>query len=151
MAYYVQGNPSTSVVNPFAVAIRVYERYFWLPGTVYGLILLAGLGGIVLGRHRRGGEALLPWLCSVVLIVAPAATAEFDYRYVLTAVPFGCLAAALAFGAGTPGGRWLVRRLRRGSVPGGAAGISGGVADGGPGDGTVDAGDDKRDFAPDSP
>ena len=30
--------------------------------------------------------------------MVPAATAEFDYRYVTTAVPFGCLALALAFG-----------------------------------------------------
>jgi hypothetical protein len=163
MAYYVQGDPSTVVVNPFAAAIRVYERYVWLPGTVYGLILLAGLGGIVLAWRRRGGEPLLPWLCSVVLIVAPAATAEFDYRYVLTAAPFGCLAASLAFGRDTPGGRWLARRglggtvtanggtvAATGTVTGLAAGGASGVAGGGLGDGTVEAGHDQRDFAPDA-
>ncbi len=48
-AYYVRGNPDTVVVNPFAALIRVYQRYVWLPGTVYGLILLVGLFGIVLG------------------------------------------------------------------------------------------------------
>jgi hypothetical protein len=164
-AYYAQGDPATAVVNPFAGAIRVYERYIYLPGTLYGLILLIGLGGIVLGWRRRGGEALLPWLCSVALIVVPAATAEFDWRYVLTAAPFGCLAAALAFGRDTPGQRWLVRRrlagqdLGRGvtvgsgvtgSVPGGPAGGAGGVAGGGLGDGAVEAGHDERDFAPDS-
>ena len=109
-AYYVRGNPLTEVVNPFAAAIRLYERYIWLPGTVYGLILIVGLAGIVLAWRRIGGEALLPWACSVALVVAPAATAEFDYRYVLTATPFACLAAALAFGGSTAGGRWLVRR-----------------------------------------
>ena len=77
---------------------------------MYGLILLAGLGGIVLAWRRIGGEALLPWAISFALIVIPAATAEFDYRYVLTAVPFGCLAAAMAFSPGTEGGR-LVRKL----------------------------------------
>jgi hypothetical protein len=109
-AYYARGNPATSVVNPFAAVIRVYQRYVWLPGTVYGMILLLGLCGAIAGflpaRFRRTlrapirdgtGDALLPWVVSVVLVVAPAATAEFDYRYVLTAVPFGCLAAALAF------------------------------------------------------
>jgi 4-amino-4-deoxy-L-arabinose transferase-like glycosyltransferase len=110
-AYYARGNPQTVVVNPFAAVIREYQRYVWLPGTVYGLILLVGLFGIV-RRWRRAGKAarpggyggsspraiLLPWLCSLVLIVAPAATAEFDYRYVTTAVPFACLAAAMAFG-----------------------------------------------------
>ncbi|MDX6418062.1 MAG: hypothetical protein QOG28_2682, partial [Trebonia sp.] len=97
-AYYARGNPQTDVVNPFAAVIRDYQRYAWLPGTVYGLILLVGLFGIVRRWRRAGSAALLPWLCSVALVVAPAATAEFDYRYVTTAVPFACLAAAMAFG-----------------------------------------------------
>ncbi len=109
-AAYAQGNPNTQVVNPFAAIIRGYQRYVWLPGTVYGLILLAGLGGIVLAWRRIGGEALLPWTISFALIVIPAATTEFDYRYVLPAVPFGCLAAAMAFSPGAAGGR-LVRKL----------------------------------------
>ena len=128
-AYYAHGDPATAIVNPFAGLIRAYQRYVWLPGTGYGLILLAGLFGIV-RRWRRGGrEALLPWLCSVALIVAPAATAEFDYRYVTTAVPFGCLAVAVAFGS--------ARLARRG-------------AGGGPDRRLADAGDDQRDLAPDT-
>jgi hypothetical protein len=104
-AYYARGNPQTAVVNPFAAVIRDYQRYVWLPGTVSGLILLVGLCGIA-RRWRRAGKAiLLPWLCSLVLIVAPAATAEFDYRYVTTAVPFACLAAAMAFGTTSLAGR----------------------------------------------
>jgi hypothetical protein len=110
-AAYVHGDPLTHVVAPFATVIRGYQRYVWLPGTVYGLILLAGLGGMVLAWRRLGGEALLPWTISLALIVIPAATAEFDYRYVLVAVPFACLAAALAFSPGTAGGD-LARRLR---------------------------------------
>ncbi len=109
-AAYIQGNPNTQVVDPFASIIRGYQRYVWLPGTIYGLILLAGLGGIVLAWRRIGGEALLPWAVSLALIVIPAATAEFDYRYVLPATPFGCLAAVMAFSPGTAGGR-LVREL----------------------------------------
>jgi hypothetical protein len=97
-AYLAGGNPLTRVVNPFAGAIRIYQRYVWLPGTVYGLLLLAGLGAIVAGRRRVSVDALLPWVSSVALIVVPAATAEFDYRYVTTAVPFACLALAIAFG-----------------------------------------------------
>ncbi len=104
-AYYVRGNPDTVVVNPFAELIRVYQRYVWLPGTLYGLILLVGLAGVVLRWRRAGRDALLPWLCSVALVVAPAATAEFDYRYVTTAVPFACLAAAMAFGRRARGER----------------------------------------------
>ena len=109
-AAYVQGNPNTQVVNPYAAIIRYYQEYVWLPGTIYGLILLAGLGGIAAAWRRLGGEALLPWAISLALIVVPAATAEFDYRYVLPAVPFACLAAVIAFSPGTAGGR-LVREL----------------------------------------
>jgi hypothetical protein len=125
-ADYVHGNPLTQVVNPFAQIIRGYQRYIWLPGTVYGLILLVGLGGMVLAWRRIGGEALLPWAISLALIVIPAATAEFDYRYVLPAAPFACLAAVMAFSPGTAGGTWA-RRLRarlRGTGVGVAAGGS---------------------------
>ena len=118
---YVHGNPLTQVVAPFANVIRGYQRYVWLPGTGYGLILLAGLGGMVLAWRRLGGEALLPWTISLALIVIPAATATFDYRYVLVAVPFACLAAAMAFSPGTAGGD-LIRRLgKRRKRPGEAA------------------------------
>jgi hypothetical protein len=104
-AYYVRGNPATAVVSPFAGLIRVYQRYVWLPGAVYGVILLIGLFGVAVRWRRAGRDALLPWLCSVALIVAPAATAEFDYRYVTTAVPFACLAAAMMFGRRAGGGQ----------------------------------------------
>jgi hypothetical protein len=155
-AYLAGGNPQTAVADPFAGVIRVYQRYVWLPGTVYGLILLIGLGGIVLGWRRIGIDALLPWTCSVALIVVPAATAEFDYRYVTTAVPFACLALALAFGRETAGAR-LTRRLAlrltgrsTGAEAGRAAGGAGGLPSGSLGGGTAHASDDQRDFAPDA-
>jgi hypothetical protein len=128
-AYLAGGNPETAIVNPFAGLIRVYQRYIWLPGTVYGLILLLGIIGLVTGWRRRGEAAdsadrrngglaaLLPWACSLVLIVVPAATSEFDYRYVTTAVPFGCLALAIAFGRTAPAGRWLARLRRSAAAP----------------------------------
>jgi Dolichyl-phosphate-mannose-protein mannosyltransferase len=180
-AYYVRGNPSTVVVNPFAELIRVYQRYVWLPGTVYGLILLVGLFGVVVRWRRAGREALLPWLCSVALIVAPAATAEFDYRYVTTAVPFACLAAAMAFGrrargeqpdaptdAGTSADDLTAPQGMGGCPPpippgpgasgDGAGGESGGAArlprripGGGLRDGLANAGHHQRDLPPDAP
>jgi hypothetical protein len=160
-AYYARGNPQTVVVNPFAVVIRDYQRYVWLPGTAYGVILLVGLFGIVRPRRRTvraadiggyGGSsprekgpdarpirwrflpsgahpALLPWLCSLALIVVPAATAEFDYRYVTTAVPFACLAAAMAFGT---------------------AGLAGRGTGGGPDGRLADAGHDQRNLTADA-
>jgi hypothetical protein len=104
---YVEGNPYTHVVQPFAAIIESYEKHVYLPGTIYGVILLIGAGGIVIGWRRLGGDALLPWTISLALIVIPAATAEFDYRYVLPAVPFACLAAVMAFAPDSAGGRWL--------------------------------------------
>jgi hypothetical protein len=109
-AAYVHGNPLTQVVAPFANVMRLYEHHIYLPGTGYGLILVAGLAGLVLAWRRVGGEALLPWTISFALVVIPAATAEFDYRYVLVAVPFACLATAMAFSPGSAGGA-LARRL----------------------------------------
>jgi hypothetical protein len=129
-AYYARGNPQTVVVDPFAAVIRDYQRYVWLPGTVYGVILLIGLFGIVRRWRRAGRAAILPWLCSLALIVVPAATAEFDYRYVTTAVPFACLAAAMAFGT---------------------AGLARRGAGGGPDDRLADAGHDQRNLTADAP
>ena len=130
MAYYARGNAATVVTDPYAGLIRTYQRYFWLPGTVYGLILLAGLFGIVRRwRSGAGRDAVLPWLCSLAMIVVPAATAEFDYRYVTTAVPFACLAVAMTLCA--PG---LARR-------GAGRGADGRLAD---------AGHDQRNLAADA-
>jgi hypothetical protein len=161
-AYYVRGNPDTAVVNPYAELIRVYQRYVWLPGTLYGVILLIGLAGVVLRWRRAGRDALLPWLSSVVLIVAPAATAEFDYRYVTTAVPFACLAAAMALSSFEPAGLSAGSKEERpsGDTPasGGAGGEAGGAArlprripGSGLRPGLADAGHDQRDLAPDAP
>jgi hypothetical protein len=178
-AYLAGGNPLTAVVNPFAAAIRVYQRYIWLPGTVYGLLLLAGLGAIVAGRRRVSVDALLPWVSSVALIVVPAVTAEFDYRYVTTAVPFACLALAIAFGrrpapapvtapdsgaaaeAAQPaeGAQSAQSAEASGAAPvtgtsvpsGGATSLPRRVPGGGSGNGTVQSGHDERDFAPDAP
>src|SRR6202034_3447156 len=146
-AAYVQGNPWTDVVAPFATIIRGYQEYVWLPGTVYGLILLLGAGGILLDWRRLGGDALLPWAISLALVVIPAATAEFDYRYVLPAAPFACLAAVMAFSPGTAGGS-LLRRLRAGrheaapAVSAPASVVSAPAP-------SAEAGDDKRDLATD--
>lgn len=177
-AYLAGGNPLTEVVNPFAGAIRIYQRYVWLPGTVYGLLLLAGLGAIAVGRRRVSLDALLPWVSSVALIVVPAATAEFDYRYVTTAVPFACLALAIACGRRAAAGPVAVQGsaaaakaapsadasgpaeateateaspVNGTSVPsGGTASLPRRVPGGGSGNGSVQSGHDERDFAPDS-
>jgi len=117
---YEQGNARGKVVEPFAGVMRFYQKWFYLRGTMVGVILLVGLAGMIplFGRRRTrkdrslfglgwGGRALLPWITATGLLLAPAATAEFDYRYVLPIVPIGCIAAGIAF-SGT-----VRKRLRR--------------------------------------
>jgi len=152
-AAYIQGNPYTKVVEPFAGVMRAYERHVYLPGTIYGLILLLGLVGMGMAWRRVGGEALLPWGISAAMIVIPAATAEFDYRYVLPAVPFAGLAVAMAFAPGTPGGFWVRRlaagmRRPRGSVPV-APVVPGAPGDPGAPGASAGSGDDERNLAAD--
>lgn len=61
----------------------------------------AGRGGGALAEAGRAGAAAVAGL--VRLILAPAATAEFDYRYLLPAVPLACLAAAISLRHGFSG------------------------------------------------
>ncbi len=92
---YAGGPAVTRVVPPYSSALRSYQRYVHLPGTVLGLILLTGAAGMVARRRRLGGRVSLPWGIAVALIVIPPTTTGFDYRYVLPAVPSACVAAAL--------------------------------------------------------
>jgi hypothetical protein len=92
------GNGSVQPRSPYVGWMRGYQTWAQVPGTVFGLILLAGLAGMIRRWREFGGPALLPWLLSLALLVVPAATADFDYRYVLPAVPLAALALALVFG-----------------------------------------------------
>jgi hypothetical protein len=105
------GVTSTRAVEPFAGWMRGYQRFAYVPGALLGVLLLAGLGGIVRswrgGGFRRldgwGGPGLFPWVASVTLLVVPVMTADFSERYALIAMPVICLAAALAFAPRDPG------------------------------------------------
>lgn len=110
---YEQGNARTRIVDPYAAAIRDYQRFARLPGTVLGVILLAGLAGLVPLWRQWGGPAFLPWITATGLLLVPPATAEFDYRYVLPTVPLACVAAAITFSA-EPRRRLARAFLRRG-------------------------------------
>lgn len=88
---------ATVVVEPYAGLMRSYQRWGYLPGTLFGLILFGGAAGIVARWRRLGGAVLLPWAMAAALIVLPAMTADFSYRYLLPAFPMAGLALALAF------------------------------------------------------
>ncbi|MFA1551630.1 hypothetical protein [Actinomadura chokoriensis] len=104
---YDPDGSETRVVRPWADRVLAYQNDFAMPGTILGVLLLGGLAGALphvrsrgrwrpLGPVRHWGtSALLPWGTSLALLVIPAATADFDYRYVVPAVPFACLALGL--------------------------------------------------------
>ena len=103
-AFAGKGPGTTRAVQPWERLLEIYQRYFYLRGTMLLFIVLIGAAG-VLGRWRRwGGVGLLPWLVGALMIVLPPMTAGFSYRYVLDAAPAACLAAGLAF-ARRPGDR----------------------------------------------
>jgi hypothetical protein len=99
------GDRQPSVVEPWSLLLRAYQKVFYLRGPFVFLIALIGAVGVWLGLRRRsrvpgtgwGGLSLLPWLVGAALIILPPLTAGFSYRYVLAAVPPLCLAAGLAF------------------------------------------------------
>ncbi|MEO3790452.1 hypothetical protein ABGB14_09570 [Nonomuraea sp. B10E15] len=101
---YEQGAIGTKIVEPYAGWLRAYQSAARLPGPVLlGVLLVPPVAAVAGFRRRRRGRPragapawLVPWSAAVVLLVTPAAAAEFDYRYVLPAVPLACLAAALS-------------------------------------------------------
>jgi hypothetical protein len=96
----------------FAYPLIAYQRVVFTWGPLLAVIFLIGLGGVVTVR-RRGwkptalrwqvrGTSMLPWITAVALLVAPVALADFDYRYLIPAIPFACIAAGLAFAPSRP-------------------------------------------------
>jgi hypothetical protein len=113
---YERGRASTDIAEPFAAVIRGYQDVFYMRGSMLGAILLIGLAGMIPLWRRLGGVAMLPWITAVGLLLAPAATAEFDYRYVIPTVPLACLAAAITFST-IPRSKiagWFRRRTSKG-------------------------------------
>jgi hypothetical protein len=118
-ALYNRGHPApTRVVQPYARWLVTYQRYAYLPGTILGVILLAGLFAMVIRRRVRG--AGLPWAFAVTILVVPPLVADFDLRYLVPAVPAACLAAVLAFAprsALAAQRKWTTSAAATGTVP----------------------------------
>lgn len=115
------GHQAPGVVHKvFAAPIAVYQRVVFTYGPLLAVIFLIGLGGwFSVTARRRGtglrslvaadtlrsvrvgwrprGTSMLPWWSAVGLLVAPIAVADFDYRYLIPAIPFAAMAAGLAF------------------------------------------------------
>jgi hypothetical protein len=96
-AAYGGDTGTTRVVPPYARWVRAYQDRVYLPGPALAVLLLTGMVGVASGV-RGGGQAAaaVPWLMAVAMLVVPAATADYDHRYVLPAIPPACLATALS-------------------------------------------------------
>ena len=92
--------------QPFGRLMNDYQRVVLFPGPLFGLILIAGLAGILIPRRRSAAAALL-WFSAVVSILLPIAEHEYTYRYVVPAIPLACMALALAFRDRAPADRAL--------------------------------------------
>jgi len=90
---------ATTAHEPYAGFMRGYQRYVYLRGTLLGLILILGVAAIA---APAAAPALLAWLSAIAMLAVPAATADFDPRYVVPAVPVACLAAAVALASRRP-------------------------------------------------
>ncbi|QKW39037.1 hypothetical protein HUT06_37600 [Actinomadura sp. NAK00032] len=103
VAYPYGGDTAQArVVSPYSDWVRDYQDRYFVRGPVLGGLMAIGLIGVLLRVRRFGGAVLLPFGTGLALLVVPAATADFDYRYVLPAIPFAALAAGLAFARRPP-------------------------------------------------
>lgn len=85
----------TRLRQPYAAVMARYQNIIFLPGPALALIVLTGLAGCVI-RRRRTAEAVLCCASALILMILPTAGHEYDYRYILPAIPLACIAAALA-------------------------------------------------------
>jgi hypothetical protein len=85
--------------------LRQYERLTRLTGLLFLALLVPGVAALFLCRGRVRAGAALMLATGVVLLLVPAATIFYDYRFAIPAV--GCFAAAAALGA-----RPLYERVR---------------------------------------
>jgi hypothetical protein len=106
MASYEHGHARTRVVAPYAGLMISLQRVAFVPGPVLAALLAIGLAGMLALRRRdeRRWQILLLWSVALALLLIPPFTAQFDYRYVMPAVPLAGAAAALAMVVLVP--RW---------------------------------------------
>ncbi|MEU6426013.1 hypothetical protein ABZ860_08920 [Microbispora sp. NPDC046973] len=121
---YERGDITVRISEPFAGLMRAYQDVARLPGAALLLILLVPPAAWAVRAVRAGSARTrrppanrasanrapsnrarsnrassdwgIAWATAWALLLVPPATAQFDYRYVLPAVPLACLAAALS-------------------------------------------------------
>ncbi|GGS90986.1 hypothetical protein GCM10010156_56630 [Planobispora rosea] len=121
---YERGPAATRFREPFAGIMRAYQSFVFLPGTVFGVLLIHTVVRAVRSRRRTHRVVFLPLVMGVALTVTPVLVTSYDSRYWLPAIPLLSMALALTWSrppgvpsaavpqaAGTPGGRRRNRRL----------------------------------------
>jgi len=97
------------IVRPLAKALVSWQRFFYLPGPLFALALLAGFLGIVgwpcAVERRCGAEGVLYSSIATLLLIVPVAAVVFDYRHMVPAFPLMGTAGAL-------GASLLLERIR---------------------------------------
>ena len=91
---YLGVHTGTRLQEPWAGLVSRYQDHVHLPGPLFGLIMLTGLGAVLIPRTRSAAGALV-WTSAAIIMILPVAEHEYTYRYVIPAVPLACLAAAL--------------------------------------------------------
>jgi hypothetical protein len=101
--YAEHGGEQLTVRQPFARALVAYQWVGYTPGPVlFGCLLLGLIGGMGIGPAGRSGMrsiCLLLTVTGAALLLVPAATAEFIWRYQLPALALLPGGAALAYTA----------------------------------------------------
>ncbi|CAN5274220.1 hypothetical protein BH20ACT3_BH20ACT3_01380 [soil metagenome] len=102
-AFEAHGGQQLSSQQPYADALVAYQRVGYLPGPLLlGCLALGLVGAFGWGRARHSGSrpmCLLLTLSGLALIVVPAVTTQFIWRYQLPALVLLPGSAALAFTA----------------------------------------------------
>ncbi len=94
---YERGTASTRVESPWSIIMIDYQKVANVPGPALLAFLLVSLG--VLGLRRRDDRRWLVGLfagTALVALLVPPFTAEYDFRYVLPALPLLGASTALA-------------------------------------------------------
>ncbi len=102
-AYEEHGGDYLAAHQPYADAVVQYQRFGYLPGPLLLACVLLGLaGGLGLGQARSSGMrsiTLLMTITGVGLLLMPAMTAQFVWRYQLPALALLPTGAALGYTA----------------------------------------------------
>jgi hypothetical protein len=112
IARAMYGGRAEVTVASSARALKTYDSHTHVAGVFMAvLIVLAAVAPLVAPRHGPRRRALLVTMFAFAVLLAPLATVDYDYRYVIPAT--GPLAAAAAVGAAGLWRRWVMPAARR--------------------------------------